>query len=80
MILPGLAAMVVYLVMLDVAKSDEAPAHLWKQEGVSAVFNSLHEITTSYEVVGTGTHAESLAAAEARQSQDAQAAPLSSKE
>ena len=80
LILLGLAAMVVYLTMLDLAKNDEVPDHLWKADGIVAVFNSLHEIGTSCEIVGNGTHAESLAAVAARQNQDAKATPLNSKE
>jgi len=76
----GLAAMVVYLIMINLSKSDEVQAALWQADGISAVFASLHEISTSYEIVGSGSHAESLAAAAARQNQDAQAVPLSSKE
>ena len=76
----GLAAMVVYLIMLDLARSDEVPDDFWKADGIVAVFNSLHEISTSYEIVGNGTNAECLAAVAARQNQDAKATPLNSKE
>ena len=72
--------MVVYLLMLNLAKSDKVPGNLWKADGIAAVFVSLHEISSSYEIVGEGTHAECLAATAARQNQDAQAAPFNSKE
>ena len=72
--------MVVYLIMINISKFGDVPPAGWRASGIGAVFASLHEMSTAFEIVGSGTHAESLAAAAARQNQDAQATPLNSKE
>ena len=71
--------MVAMVLLMKLCRARVAAPNMWSEEAVSAVFSSLIDISTVYEVVGTGSEIEFMAASAAHQNQDAKALPVSSK-
>jgi hypothetical protein len=75
----GLAGALVMMLMMNLAGQGD-DLEMFLEEGAQAVFHSMNDILTTYEIHGPGSAADSYAAAAARQNSDAMAAPVSSKQ